>query len=98
MVSNPHAQTPGKLTRFALEGLEFDVPVFPQALAAQRVKATPPPHLGQHTHDVLRAAGLSEERYSQMLHAGVVREATSVGPLWAPVSAEPTKQVDTASN
>lgn len=87
VLSNPQAHVPGKLNHFSLEGLQFDVPVFPQALQAEP-ETIPPPQLGEHTRDVLLSAGIDQEQYRKMQVSGAVLEHKSDGPLWAPVKAE----------
>lgn len=95
VLTNPQAHVPGKLDRFALEDFRFDVPVFPQALQAEAAASMPPPHLGEHTHQVLRSAGIPEDRYKLLRGAGAVREHDAAGSLWAPVASGQATQETT---
>lgn len=88
VLTNPQAQVPGKLANFALDGLAFEVPVFPRDLREPAPPAGPPPRLGEHTAAVLRGAGVAAAAYEQLIASGAVKEAEFDGPLWAPAPAE----------
>ena len=85
----PQARQPGKLRNVPFRGLAFDVPEFPRRDAAQTATPTlPPPHLGEHTQELLRAAGVSAAEYDAMLAAGGVVVAAPNEFAWAPVRRE----------
>ncbi|CAN5506542.1 CoA transferase [soil metagenome] len=92
VLTNPQAQVPGKLASFGLDGLSFDVPVFPHDLSEAAAPSEPPPRLGEHTSAVLGAVGIAPARYAELLAAGAVKEDTHTGPLWAPAVAESRPQ------
>ncbi len=92
VLTNPQAQVPGKLASFGLDGLSFDVPVFPHDLKEPPAPSGPPPRLGEHTAAVLGTAGIAPRRYAELLAAGAVKEDTHAGPLWAPAVAETRPQ------
>lgn len=80
------AHQPGKLREVGLRGLAFDVPEFPRLHAADDGIATlPPPELGEHTLDVLRAAGLTQQECEALLNSGGAQAATPGTFSWAPV-------------
>ena len=85
----PQARQPGKLRHVPFRGFDFDVPEFPRRAAADTVPPTlPPPHLGEHTQQLLRAAGVSDKEYETMLAAGAVVVAGPGDFAWAPVRRE----------
>jgi len=85
----PQARQPGKLRHVPFRGLAFDVPEFPRRDAAQdATPPMPPPQLGEHTHDLLRAAGVSAAEYEAMVAAAAVVVAGPDDFAWAPVRRE----------
>jgi crotonobetainyl-CoA:carnitine CoA-transferase CaiB-like acyl-CoA transferase len=88
VLTSPQAQVPGKLANFALDGLNFEVPVFPRDLREDAPQAGPPPRLGEHTAAVLLGAGVAPTSYARLIATGAVKEAELDGPLWALASVE----------
>lgn len=85
----PQARQPGKLRAVGLRGLAFDVPEFPRLDAARRASATlPPPELGEHTIELLRAAGIPALECDALLAAGAVSTARDGDFAWAPARQE----------
>jgi crotonobetainyl-CoA:carnitine CoA-transferase CaiB-like acyl-CoA transferase len=83
------AHQPGKLRGVPLRGLSFDVPEFPRLRAGEDGIATlPPPELGEHTLDVLGAAGLSRQACEELLASGCAQSADAASFAWAPVRRE----------
>jgi crotonobetainyl-CoA:carnitine CoA-transferase CaiB-like acyl-CoA transferase len=82
----PQAHQPGKLRTVDFRGLDFEVPEFPRLGAAQDGLTTlPPPELGEHTLDVLRAAGLTANECEDLIEAGAVAGATPSDFAWTPM-------------
>ncbi|CAD6543133.1 Succinyl-CoA--L-malate CoA-transferase alpha subunit [Paraburkholderia hiiakae] len=82
----PQAHEPGKLRSVDYRGLPFEVPEFPGAAStAAAPGALPPPELGEHTLEILKAAGLSAQECARLVASGAagVREDDSF--VWAPV-------------
>ncbi len=80
------ARQPGKLRSVRYRDLAFDVPEFPRLEAAKDGVATlPPPDLGEHTLDVLRAAGLTPAQCDALIHSGAVSAGRPGDFAWAPV-------------
>lgn len=80
------AHWPGKLRAVEYRGLEFEVPEFPRFGAATEGGATlPPPELGEHTLDLLLAAGLDAAACRRLVEeeAVLVERPETFG--WAPV-------------
>ena len=83
------AHQPGKLRDVHLRGLSFDVPEFPRLHADEDGIATlPPPELGEHTLEVLNAAGLSRQDCASLLASGGAQSLDPAGFAWAPVRKE----------
>lgn len=81
-----HAHQPGKLRAIAYRGLSFEAPEFPRtADAADSAATLPPAELGEHTIEVLAAAGLSESTRAALLASGAVRATEPGAFAWAPV-------------
>lgn len=80
------ARQPGKLRSVRYRDLAFDVPEFPRLNAAGDGVATlPPPDLGEHTRDVLLAAGLTPAECDALIHSGAVSADRAGDFAWAPV-------------
>ena len=80
------ARQPGKLRDVRYRGLAFDVPEFPRLDAASDGIATlPPPDLGAHTLDVLKAAGLTPDECGALLDSGAASAGHPGDFAWAPV-------------
>lgn len=85
----PQAHQPGKLRAVQYRGLDFEVPEFPRLHGADDGTGTlAPPELGQHSLDVLRAAGVDAAQCEQLVASGVVLDATAQTFPWAPVRRE----------
>lgn len=81
-----HAHQPGKLRAIEYRGLSFEAPEFPRLGAdAGDVVTLPPAELGEHTLEVLAAAGLTESARAALLASGAVRAAEPGTFAWAPV-------------
>jgi hypothetical protein len=62
------------------------VPEFPRArVDSQELATLSPPELGQHTADVLKAAGVPPSQYQAMLAGAAIAEAAPESFAWAPV-------------
>ncbi|WP_321914491.1 CaiB/BaiF CoA-transferase family protein [Paraburkholderia sp. J11-2] len=82
----PQAHQPGKLRAVDYRGLPFDVPEFPRMAAQGASPGTlPPPELGEHTLEVLEAAGLSAQECAALLACGAVGVRQDDSFAWAPV-------------
>lgn len=80
------ARQPGKLRSVHYRDLAFDVPEFPRMDAAHDGVATlPPPDLGEHTQDVLQAAGLTAEQCEALIGSGAASARRPGDFAWAPV-------------
>lgn len=80
------ARQPGKLRSVHYRDLAFDVPEFPRMDAAHDGIATlPPPDLGEHTQDVLQAAGLTAEQCEALIGSGAASARRPGDFAWAPV-------------
>jgi len=80
------ARQAGTLRNVRYRDLAFDVPEFPRLHAQDDgVQTLPPPDLGEHTLDVLRAAGLSPDECEALLESGAVSAIRSGDFAWAPV-------------
>lgn len=80
------ARWPGKLRSVQYRGLEFEVPEFPRFGADPAGDATiPPPELGEHTLELLLAAGLAEEECRRLVEEEAVLVERPERFGWAPV-------------
>lgn len=80
------ARQPGKLRSVRYRDLAFDVPEFPRRDAARDGVATlPPPDLGEHTRDVLLAAGLTPDACEALIDNGAACAGRPGDFAWAPV-------------
>lgn len=83
------ARQPGKLRNVRYRDLAFDVPEFPRLNAADDgVQTLAPPDLGEHTMDVLLAAGLSPGECEALLQSGAASAIRPGDFSWAPVRRE----------
>lgn len=82
----PQAHQPGKLREVNYRGLEFDVPEFPRLGAAQDgIETLPPPELGEHTLEVLQAAGIRQQECEALLASGSAAAVEPRSFAWAAV-------------
>ena len=82
----PQARQPGKLRQVRYRGMGFDVPEFPRSGAAQaEAVSLPPPELGEHTLELLRAAGVAPEACEMLLACGAISTARPGDFAWAAV-------------
>jgi len=82
----PQAHQPGKLREVDYRGLTFEAPEFPRAGAADDgVRTLPPAELGEHTREVLLAAGVPPQELEALLASGAVQAARPDAFAWAPV-------------
>jgi len=71
--SDAHLQSRGLF--FDLDTPRGPVPQFRTPVTPRDEKFSPPPRSGEHTREVLREAGLSEEEIDQLLEDGVARQS-----------------------
>lgn len=82
----PQAHQPGKLRNVPLRGMAFEVPEFPRLGASDDGIATlPPAELGEHTREVLQAAGMPPQEVEALVAAGAVAVAQPDSFAWAAV-------------
>lgn len=82
----PQAHQPGKLRDVRYRGLGFDVPEFPRLGAAQdSIETLPPPELGEHTLEVLQAAGIQPRECEALLASGAAATVEPRAFAWAAV-------------
>lgn len=75
----PQARHPGKLRTLDFHGLQFEVPEFPGGQAGDGL---PPPHLGEHSLELLAALGLGEQAQA-LLESGAIAVAGPDQLVWA---------------
>ncbi|SCK21618.1 Crotonobetainyl-CoA:carnitine CoA-transferase CaiB [Variovorax sp. HW608] len=82
----PQSQQPGKTRALHFRGLAFQAPEFPRLHAAtDGVQTLPPAELGEHTLEVLEAAGITGAQRDALLASGAVVAARPGAFGWAPV-------------
>lgn len=85
----PQARYGKKLRNMQFRGYGFDVPEFPRLNPGEDgVETLPPQTLGSNTAELLKAAGVGESEYQEMLKTGAVAEAETDPCQWAPVRKE----------
>lgn len=86
VLESEQAHQPGKLRAVRYRGLGFEVPEFPR-LNADRdgLPTLPPPELGEHTRELLQAAGLPPEACDALLASGAGAVADEARFAWAAV-------------
>ncbi|QQX89913.1 CoA transferase (plasmid) [Cupriavidus necator] len=79
------AHQPGKLRDVSFRGLAFEIPEFPRLGTAPRSATLPPPELGEHTIELLRAAGIDAADCERLVASGAVTAVQPDACAWAPV-------------
>lgn len=79
----PQAHQPGKLRALDFRGLHFDVPEFPGQASSD--PGLPPPHLGQHTVELLKELGFAQHECNALLDSRAVMVAEEKDFTWAAV-------------
>jgi crotonobetainyl-CoA:carnitine CoA-transferase CaiB-like acyl-CoA transferase len=76
LFDDPHLNATGGLVPLTLpDGRETKVPLFPFTLDGERLPVRlQPPRLGEHTHELLRAAGYSDEQLRALRTRGIITE------------------------
>jgi crotonobetainyl-CoA:carnitine CoA-transferase CaiB-like acyl-CoA transferase len=76
LFEDPHLNATGGLAPLTLpDGRETKVPLFPFTLDGERLPVRlQPPRLGEHTHELLRAAGYSDEQLDDLRGRGIITE------------------------
>jgi crotonobetainyl-CoA:carnitine CoA-transferase CaiB-like acyl-CoA transferase len=74
LFDDPHLNATGGLAPLTLpDGRETRVPLFPFTLDGERLPVRlQPPKLGEHTHELLRAAGYSDEQLHALQARGII--------------------------
>lgn len=84
VLNAPQAQHPGKLRDLDFRGLQFEVPEFP-GKDGPVDPGLAPPHLGEHTLDILGSLGFDPASCASLLEARAVTVASDEDFAWAPV-------------
>jgi crotonobetainyl-CoA:carnitine CoA-transferase CaiB-like acyl-CoA transferase len=76
LFDDPHLNVTGGLAPLTLpDGRETKVPLFPFTLDGERLPVRlQPPRLGEHTNELLRAAGYSDEQLDDLRGRGIITE------------------------
>ena len=83
VLDSPQAHQPGKLRDVEFRGLHFEVPEFPGHQACE--KNLPPPELGEHTLEILKALGYSQQQCDELITSKAVAIENPALFQWAPV-------------
>jgi crotonobetainyl-CoA:carnitine CoA-transferase CaiB-like acyl-CoA transferase len=83
VLDTAQAHQPGKLREFKYRDYTFETPEFPGQDAC--APGLPPPELGEHTLEILRALGLSESECKALVEQRAVAVAKPTDFVWAPV-------------
>ena len=82
----PQARQAGKTRALRYRGLDFQAPEFPRLNSdTDEVRTLPPAELGEHTLEVLQAAGVSAAQRDAFLASGGVQTAKPGAFGWTPV-------------
>jgi crotonobetainyl-CoA:carnitine CoA-transferase CaiB-like acyl-CoA transferase len=85
VLNAPQAREHRKFSDVAFQGMNFETPDFPVCgRDGAQHEDTPPPLLGEHTHEILRQAGYSDADCQALLDSGAVVTSSPGAPLWAP--------------
>ena len=76
----PQARHPGKLRPLSFHGIDFEVPEFPGG--GQVEDGLPPPHLGEHTMEILASLGFDDAGRAKLLGDGAVAVAAVDELTW----------------
>lgn len=82
----PQARQSGKLRDLSYRDYRFETPEFPGQ--DECAPGLPPPELGEHTAEILRALGFEDAQLRTLVEQGAVKEAGEGDFPWAPVRRE----------
>jgi crotonobetainyl-CoA:carnitine CoA-transferase CaiB-like acyl-CoA transferase len=83
VLNEPQAQQAGKLAAVSFGGLDFSLPNVPLPHQLAIDATEPPPLLGEHTMEIMRAIGYGESECAALKASGAVVVAEG-GAKWAP--------------
>jgi crotonobetainyl-CoA:carnitine CoA-transferase CaiB-like acyl-CoA transferase len=82
----PQARQAGKLRDVHFRGMDFEVPEFPRLDGdGEPLRTLSPPELGQHTVEVLEAAGVRDSERDALLESGAALVTDTRAFAWAAV-------------